>query len=761
MSGPVEGPTPSTRFQLLRRVAADEVGELWVGRDTTLDERVFLRLGHAGQPWSGNLRDAMRKAFVQARRLHHRGVLRLLDFHPDDPTPAISMEPAPEESLSAWRGRPTSDWLPVLARVAESVAEAHRQGVVHRALTPERVVLESGSRPRVWGFAVEALLEKAAAVAANRYVSPQQAADDPPAPADDVFAVGELAAWLLGAEPGEPVPETDGSGEPVPPALAALIDRLRAPALSDRHPDLSEAARELAAFGPGAGAVPGSPPGERLTPVRRPASAGGPGPAAAAPAEPVSEASSGMTWRLVTWGGLAVLLAALAGVVFFLPSVVEDERQATVGEPRTDGVPETPAEDPQAEIRRLLDAKRAAEALLQDLEPVRSGLAARSVERWGGPAWRAAEEEFAAGEAAFERRDYAAARGAWEAALEGLRAVETGVSERLGDLLAAGEDALARGDSEAAVANFEMALAMDPANEAADAGLARARNLPDLMALMDTGASAEAAGDLDAAVEAYSRAATLDPAHAPAAESRDRVVAARAGAGYRRLMSEGYAALAAEDFSAARERFSRAARMNPGADGPRDGLTQAEEGARRKRIEVLRADADSAETGERWAAAVAAYEAILEEDGNLAFAQEGLERARSRQALDGRLEGYLSDPLRLSAEPVLAAARADLAAARAIAPASPRLADQIERLDRQIDLAARPVPVTILSDNATEVTVYRVGRLGSFERQEIRLKPGRYTVVGTRTGYRDVRLEFTIMPGQAAAPVTVRCEEPI
>ncbi len=198
-----------------------------------------------------------------------------------------------------------------------------------------------------------------------------------------------------------------------------------------------------------------------------------------------------------------------------------------------------------------------------------------------------------------------------------------------------------------------------------------------------------------------------------------------------------------------------------GAAGPWDGLVQAEEGARRSRIENLRAEAAAAETAERWSAALAAYEGILKEDGNLAFAQEGATRARNRRDLDARLDGYLNDPLRLASDSVLAAARKDLEAARAISPATPRLEEQILRLDRQLELAVRPVPVTILSDNATEVTVYRVGRLGTFEQQEIRLKPGRYTVVGNRMGYRDVRQEFTIMPGQDAAPVTVRCEEPI
>jgi hypothetical protein len=54
-----------------------------------------------------------------------------------------------------------------------------------------------------------------------------------------------------------------------------------------------------------------------------------------------------------------------------------------------------------------------------------------------------------------------------------------------------------------------------------------------------------------------------------------------------------------------------------------------------------------------------------------------------------------------------------------------------------------------------------VGRLGSFERKEIDLMPGRYTVVGVRPGYRDVRREVTVLPGRDAPTVMIRCEEPI
>jgi hypothetical protein len=41
------------------------------------------------------------------------------------------------------------------------------------------------------------------------------------------------------------------------------------------------------------------------------------------------------------------------------------------------------------------------------------------------------------------------------------------------------------------------------------------------------------------------------------------------------------------------------------------------------------------------------------------------------------------------------------------------------------------------------------------------LLPGRYTVVGTRTGFRDVRREITIEPGREPAALVIRCEEQI
>ena len=102
-----------------------------------------------------------------------------------------------------------------------------------------------------------------------------------------------------------------------------------------------------------------------------------------------------------------------------------------------------------------------------------------------------------------------------------------------------------------------------------------------------------------------------------------------------------------------------------------------------------------------------------------------------------------------------------LAQAAKITPRGPVLAQQIEQLQTLLQQANTPVTVTLRSDEETEVIVYKVARLGRFAQRELTLRPGTYTAVGTRNGYRDVRQSFTITHDGAPAPVTIACVEPI
>jgi hypothetical protein len=171
--------------------------------------------------------------------------------------------------------------------------------------------------------------------------------------------------------------------------------------------------------------------------------------------------------------------------------------------------------------------------------------------------------------------------------------------------------------------------------------------------------------------------------------------------------------------------------------------------------------AQRAEREERWSDALVEYRKALAVDPNLLAAQQGVERDEPRAQLDAELRAYVERPERLYSPDVRNAARAAIARARAVGQPGPVLSGQIATVESLVAAAETPQRVALTSDNQTEVTVYRVGRLGTFERKEVELLPGRYTVVGQRAGYRDVRREINLLPGRDAPTVVIRCEEPI
>jgi hypothetical protein len=69
--------------------------------------------------------------------------------------------------------------------------------------------------------------------------------------------------------------------------------------------------------------------------------------------------------------------------------------------------------------------------------------------------------------------------------------------------------------------------------------------------------------------------------------------------------------------------------------------------------------------------------------------------------------------------------------------------------------------LSLVSDNATDVAIPSIGQFGTFAQRDIQLKPGRYTVIGTRDGFRDVRRDITIAPGQESQTISVSCSDPI
>ena len=224
-------------------------------------------------------------------------------------------------------------------------------------------------------------------------------------------------------------------------------------------------------------------------------------------------------------------------------------------------------------------------------------------------------------------------------------------------------------------------------------------------------------------------------------------------------MSEGLAALKDRRWQEAMAAFDRAADLKPGTPEVADGRARARAGQRQETLADLLRQARDLEQKEAWREAERAYSTILAIDPESADALEGQGVSESRATLDEKIEYHLANPGRLSNAEVFADTTAALDKALETVPSGPRLESQIVRLERLLELASTPITVVLESDHQTEVMVYRVGHLGAFARRELRLKPGVYTIVGSRDGYRDVRLQLVVTPGSPPEPLMVRCTE--
>jgi tetratricopeptide (TPR) repeat protein len=473
--------------------------------------------------------------------------------------------------------------------------------------------------------------------------------------------------------------------------------------------------------------------------------------------------------------GLLLLLATL--VLFLVPGVLlppdpnteagasESSVAAENAAPDTPAAPtkggQAPADASPWSDAQQARARREAQDVLQPLLDLQFALQQRGVEQWANEEFTRVTTLATEGDALYKNRQYAEALARYKSGLSALQALEKSMPQVLEKWLEQARRALDSGDAAAAQAALATAALIAPDNAEIAALQKRAAALPQLLPLLEQAGAAEAAGELAQAQTLLQQAVALDPQHAGAQADLKRVSASLSNRGFNAAMSEGYAALKAGQFDAARKAFSTAAKLQPGSKEAASALQEVANVQSAQRLAALERQGAKDEQQEQWQKAVDTYEQARKIDGGVLFASEGLRRSQARAQLDKQLRTAIDDPLRL-AEPAVAAATWQLLAEAKLVPSrGPVLAGQINRLENVLRQAETKIEVTLRSDNATEVTVYKVGKLGRFQEKALALRPGAYTAVGARDGYRDVRQNFTVTHDATPAPVTVVCSERI
>lgn len=449
------------------------------------------------------------------------------------------------------------------------------------------------------------------------------------------------------------------------------------------------------------------------------------------------------------WISLALVLLLGLAVILVLPGMIDTSQQQVAPSIDTAEIGSVPA--------TATDANKA----LQDWLQLRARLELENIAQWGEPGWSQALEKAEIGKRLLAQRNFSAAGENLGQATQLLQQLDSGRGALLAEALAGGFDALAGDDVETAVKQFERVLAIEPEHQGAQAALSRALVRADVLQQMAIGVQAETNTDLVAAQAAYRQSTVLDAAYEPAISALQRVTEQLQALAFQDAMTRALGALDAGKLQAAGKALDEAARLQPDNRVVADNRQRLQQMRTAATLARLRRQGATQAGQENWQAVVDLYRKALTIDNSAGFARSGLTRAEERIKLNAQFDHYLQQPDRIFSPDPLKNAEKLLAAAGRAPVEEPKLAAKISALQRLVRQAATPIAITLHSDGQTEVAIYHVGRLGSFTEHRLELLPGEYTVVGTRTGYRDVRKQLPVVPGSASVSLLIRCEEPI
>jgi serine/threonine protein kinase len=230
-----QGSVLAGRFAVGELLGRGGMADVYRGEDQVLGRAVAIKVFRGVE---GN--ESERARFEAEGRtlagLSHPGLVTLLDVGTDQGNEFLVMELVDGPSLSTRLGRPLPEGevADMGRQVAQALAYAHGQGVIHRDIKPGNILLGSDGRVKIADFGIARLVDQATqhtqegmAIGSPAYLAPEQVMGTEVTGAADVWSLGLVLLECL-----------TGRREYAGPSTEAAMARLhRAPAVPDDLPD--------------------------------------------------------------------------------------------------------------------------------------------------------------------------------------------------------------------------------------------------------------------------------------------------------------------------------------------------------------------------------------------------------------------------------------------------------------------------------------------------------------------------------------------
>ena len=261
------------RYEVLQKLGEGATASVYRARHVSIGREVALKVLHPHLSASTRYRERFHREARAVGRLNHPNIVSIQDYSGVGAQDCYIVTELVEgvtllQLLQDAGPLPSEVAASVGADLASALAFAHRQGVVHRDVKPENIMIRRDGRVKLMDFGVARVLDEASLtmdgslLGSPAYMSPEQAVDGPLDGRTDLFSLGTVLFHSVagqvpfgGTNPSVILrniiegtrPELLEIAPTASPALAAVVDRLLSHPAEARPPDADAAESALLA----------------------------------------------------------------------------------------------------------------------------------------------------------------------------------------------------------------------------------------------------------------------------------------------------------------------------------------------------------------------------------------------------------------------------------------------------------------------------------------------------------------------------------
>jgi tetratricopeptide (TPR) repeat protein/predicted Ser/Thr protein kinase len=267
------------RYEIIRMLGQGGMGAVYQAHDRELDREVALKVIRGDMAANPEILKRFKQELILARQITHKNVIRIFDLGQADGFKFITMEYIEGEDLQSLLKRKKklapAEATNIVAQVCRALEVAHAEGVIHRDLKPQNIMLDKTGRAYVMDFGIarstlgSGMTQTGALIGTPDYMSPEQAKGQTLDARSDLFAIGIIfyemlsgvspfhadttmgKLWKRTSEPARPLGELDKT---IPQALSEIVRKCLEIDPQKRFASASELLEQIEAWqGPGAG----------------------------------------------------------------------------------------------------------------------------------------------------------------------------------------------------------------------------------------------------------------------------------------------------------------------------------------------------------------------------------------------------------------------------------------------------------------------------------------------------------------------------